>query len=141
MGILKYITRVKMVKCIYEEPQPPCNSAELESWCNLGYSARPVQQHVRDIGIILWKNGDDKVRVQFDAEINACYAVRKYNFCFCIYSKTGRFSPARCSRLFRQCTLIFAMIRLSVLSTASALAKCGNIHLEALRCILGGKGV
>ena len=130
-----------MVKRVYEEPQPLCNFDELENWCNLGYSARPVQQHVGDIGIILWKNGDGRVRVQFDAEINACYSVKRYNFCFCIYSKASRFPLARCSRLFRQYTLIFAMIRLSVLSTASALAKCGNIHLEALRCILGGKGV
>ena len=66
MGILKYITRVKMVKCIYEESQPPCNSDELENWCNLGYSARPVQQHVGDMGIILWKNNDGRVCVQFD---------------------------------------------------------------------------
>lgn len=66
MGASKYITRVKMVKCTGEEPQPPCNPDELENWCNLGYSARPVQQHVGDTGIVLWKNSDGSVCVQFD---------------------------------------------------------------------------
>lgn len=55
-----------MIKCIYEEPQPPCNFDELENWCNLGYSARPVQQHVGDMDIILWQNSDGKVCVQVD---------------------------------------------------------------------------
>ena len=130
-----------MVKCIYEEPQSPCNLDGLESWCNLEDSAQPVQQHVGDIDIILRKNGDGGVRVQFDAEINDCYSVKRYNFCFCIYSKTDCFPSVRCSRLFRQYIQIFATIRLTVLSTASALAKCGNIPLEALKCISGGKGV
>ena len=66
MNIPQYITRVKMVKCSHEEPQPPRNPDELENWCNSGYSARPVQQHVGDTGIILWKNSDGTVCVQFD---------------------------------------------------------------------------
>ncbi len=66
MPFLKFITRVKMVKCTGEEPQPPCNPDELENWCNLGYSARPVQQHVGDYGIVLWENSDGSVCVQFD---------------------------------------------------------------------------
>jgi hypothetical protein len=67
MDVSKYVTpRVKMVKCIYEEPSPPCNPDELENWCNLGYSARPVQQHVGDTGIILFENSNGRVCVQFD---------------------------------------------------------------------------
>ena len=66
MPFSKFITRVKMVKCTDEEPQPPCNPDDLEDWCNLGYSARPVQQHVGDYGIVLWENSDDSVCVQFD---------------------------------------------------------------------------
>ena len=68
MSISKFITRVKMVKCTGEEPQPPCNPDELENWCSLGYSARPVQQHVGDYGIMLWENSDGSVCVQFDDE-------------------------------------------------------------------------
>ena len=63
---LKPVAQVKMVKCIREEPQPPCNIDELEDWCNSGYSARPVQQHVGDTGIILWRNSDGMICVQFD---------------------------------------------------------------------------
>ena len=66
MNFPKYITRFKMVKCSLEEPQAPCNPDKLDSWCDLGYSARPVQQHIGDTGIILWKNSDGTVCVQFD---------------------------------------------------------------------------
>ena len=66
MGFMKRGTLVKMVKCITEEPQPPCNPDELENWCNLGYSARPVQQHVGDTGTIQFVNSKRETSVLFD---------------------------------------------------------------------------
>ena len=68
MTVLKRGMRVKMVKCIGEEPQPPCNPDELDNWCDLGYSARPVQQHVGDTGTIQFVNSKGGLSVLFDDE-------------------------------------------------------------------------
>ncbi len=68
MSVLKRGALVKMVKCIEEEPPPPCNPDELENWCNLGYSARPVQQHVGDTGTIQFVNSKGEVSVLFGDE-------------------------------------------------------------------------
>ena len=58
--------RVKMVKCIGLEPEPPCVLEELDDWCSMGYSAIPVQRHVGDSGSIMWVNPDWTVCVEFD---------------------------------------------------------------------------
>jgi hypothetical protein len=58
--------RVRMVRCIAEEPQPPANPVELELWCEAGKSGRPVQTHVGEEGIVLWVNDDRTACVAFD---------------------------------------------------------------------------
>ena len=58
--------RVKMIRCIGVEPEPPTDSEALELWCGNGYSARPVQTHVGEQGCILWTIKDDSVCVRFD---------------------------------------------------------------------------
>lgn len=65
MAVLKRGTLVRMVKCVEEEPQPPCNPNELGNLCNLGYSARPVQQHVGNTGTIQFVNSKGGVSVLF----------------------------------------------------------------------------
>jgi len=58
--------RVKMVRCIAEEPEPPQEPTELEAWCEAGKSGRPVQTHVGDEGAVLWLNDDGSLCVAFD---------------------------------------------------------------------------
>jgi len=58
--------RVKMTRCIGEEPEPPAGPLELEKWCEAGNSGRPVQTHVGDEGCVLWVNTDGSLCVQFD---------------------------------------------------------------------------
>ncbi len=57
--------RVRMVRCIGEEPDPPSDPQELEEWCEAGNSGRPVQTHVGDEGIILWINDNGSICVEF----------------------------------------------------------------------------
>lgn len=58
--------RVKMVRCLVEEPEPPQDVTELEAWCEVGKSGRPVQTHVGDRGTVLWLNDDGSLCVAFD---------------------------------------------------------------------------
>jgi hypothetical protein len=58
--------RVKMVRCIADEPEPPVEPAELEVWCEAGKSGRPVQTHLGDEGMSLWVNDDGSLCVAFD---------------------------------------------------------------------------
>ena len=58
--------RVRMIRCIEEEPEPPSDPEEFEAWCESGNSGRPVQNHVGDEGIVLWANTDERVSVLFD---------------------------------------------------------------------------
>ncbi len=58
--------RIRMVKCLGHEPDPPTDPMELQVWCNKGFSARPVQTHLNDLGTVLWINDDQSVCVQFD---------------------------------------------------------------------------
>lgn len=58
--------RVKMVRCVNPEPQPPTEPAELEVWCEYGLSGRPIQTHVGNEGTVLWVNEDGGVCVEFD---------------------------------------------------------------------------
>ena len=57
--------RVKMVRCIGEEPLPPIDLKELEEWWDAGKSGRPVQSHLGEEGCVLWVNEDGTVCVQF----------------------------------------------------------------------------
>ena len=56
---------VRMARCVGEEPEPPTDPDVFEEWCESGNSARPVQTHVGDAGIVLWINPDGTVCVQF----------------------------------------------------------------------------
>lgn len=58
--------RVKMVRCLGYEPKPPDDPAELEVWCAMGKSGRPVQTHIGEEGQVLWVNEDGTVCVAFD---------------------------------------------------------------------------
>ena len=58
--------RVKMIRCLGEEPEGPADPGELEQWCAVGNSGQPIQTHVGDEGTILWVNDDSSVCVEFD---------------------------------------------------------------------------
>ena len=60
------ILRVKMVRCIGYEPAPPTDPIALEEWAESGNSARPVQEHLGDEGIVLWINEDRTLCIGFD---------------------------------------------------------------------------
>lgn len=60
------ITRVVMIMCIGEEPDPPADPDEYEAWCESGRSGRPVQTHVGNAGIVLWTNPDGCICVEFE---------------------------------------------------------------------------
>lgn len=78
--------RVKMVRCIGEEPLPPIDLQELEAWCDEGKSGRPVQSHLGDEGWVLWVNEDGTLCVQFsDGDERVLY---REEVCF-VRSRTG----------------------------------------------------
>ena len=55
-----------MVRCLGVEPDPPADPAELEKWCELGKSGRPIQTHIGDFGTI-WEIRENQVLcVEFD---------------------------------------------------------------------------
>lgn len=54
-----------MVRCIAPEPLPPLDPVELQIWCARGYSARPVQTHLGDEGVVMWANEDRTVAIAF----------------------------------------------------------------------------
>lgn len=58
--------RVRMVHCIEEEPAAPRDSTELENWCEAGNSARPIQAHVGDYGIVQRIANEEVLIVLFD---------------------------------------------------------------------------
>ena len=58
--------RVRMVRCVGQEPQSPIDPVELEKWCEAGKSVRPVQTHVGEAGCVLWVNEDGSLCVQFE---------------------------------------------------------------------------
>ena len=59
--------RVRMVRCLGYEVEPPGDPIALEAWCVSGRSGRPVQTHVGDEGEVLWVNDEDgTVVVAFD---------------------------------------------------------------------------
>ena len=58
--------RVRMARCIGNEPEPPADPDEFEEWCESGHSGRPVQTHVGDEGVALWVNPNGSICVQFD---------------------------------------------------------------------------
>lgn len=58
--------RVRMIRCVAEEPHPPTGDEEREAWCGAGNSAIAVQTHVGDEGTVLWVNDDGTVCVAFD---------------------------------------------------------------------------
>ena len=55
-----------MARCAGEEPNPPTDPHEFEQWCESGYSGRPVQTHVGDLGTILWVDLDETLCIRFD---------------------------------------------------------------------------
>ena len=58
--------RVRMVWCAEEELSPPTNPSDLEAWCDLGKSARPIQTHVGDYGVVQSIVTEEAVTVVFD---------------------------------------------------------------------------
>ena len=58
--------RLRMVQCIEEEPDPPTDPLELEEWCELGKSARPIQTHIGDCGIVDKIVNEEALLVLFD---------------------------------------------------------------------------
>ena len=58
--------RVRMCKCIDEEPDAPSDTVELEKWCESGHSGIPIQTHIGDEGIVLSVRMDGVICVQFD---------------------------------------------------------------------------
>ena len=64
--------RIRMVRCIEEEPNPPTDPVEFEEWCASGKSGRPIQTHVGDCGVVnrivneevlcvLFNDGDERL--------------------------------------------------------------------------------
>ena len=60
------ILRVKMIRCIAQEPASPSDPIALEEWSESGNSARPVQEHIGDMGSVLWINEDLTLCIGFD---------------------------------------------------------------------------
>lgn len=60
------LIRVRMVRCLEQEPWPPDDPEQLEAWCALGLSAHPIQQHLGDQGDVLWINPGSSLCVRFD---------------------------------------------------------------------------
>lgn len=60
------MTRVRMARCVGEEPEPPADRDAFEEWCASGKSGRTVQTHFGDEGTVLWVDLDGAVCVQFD---------------------------------------------------------------------------
>lgn len=58
--------RVRMARCLFEEPDPPSDPTEFDEWCESGNSGRPIQTHVGDEGSVLWVNPSGSICVQFD---------------------------------------------------------------------------
>lgn len=58
--------RLRMVRCLEEEPEPPTDSLKFEEWCESGKSGRPIQTHVGDYGTVLQVVGDRSICVRFD---------------------------------------------------------------------------
>ena len=58
--------RVKMVRCIQTESDPPAEPLELEEWCESGNSGRPVQTHIGDYGIVQRVETEEALLVLFD---------------------------------------------------------------------------
>lgn len=56
---------VRMVRCLYAEPDPPNDPDELEAWCAEGKSARPIQSHVGDTGVVLKVYPDESICIEF----------------------------------------------------------------------------
>lgn len=60
------LIRVRMVRCLGEEPRPPDDPEQLDVWCAQGRSARPIQLHLGDHGDVLWINPFSSLCVRFD---------------------------------------------------------------------------
>lgn len=58
--------RVRMIRCIGAEPDPPADHYALERWCAAGNSSRPIQTHIGEDGCVLWTNENGSLCVQFD---------------------------------------------------------------------------
>ncbi len=58
--------RVRMIRCIDEEPDPPSDPVELEEWCESGFSGIPIQTHIGGEGIVQWVRIDGVACVRFD---------------------------------------------------------------------------
>ena len=59
-------SRVRMVRCLDEEPAPPTIPQEFESWCESGKSGRPIQTHLGDYGVVQTVRNEEAVLVRFD---------------------------------------------------------------------------
>ena len=59
-------SRIRMVRCLEEEPIPPIDPQEFEFWCESGKSGRPIQTHIGDCGIVQKIENEEAVLVLFD---------------------------------------------------------------------------
>lgn len=58
--------KVRMARCIAEEPIPPADVLELEKWCESGKSGRPIQTHIGDCGIVQYIVNEEVLSVCFE---------------------------------------------------------------------------
>lgn len=58
--------RIRMTRCIEEEPSPPMEPMEFEKWCESGKSGRPIQTHLGDYGVVDRIVNEEALRVLFD---------------------------------------------------------------------------
>ena len=58
--------RIRMVRCIEDEPEPPSEPDEFEAWCESGKSGRTIQTHLGDYGIVQRIIGEEAIVVRFD---------------------------------------------------------------------------
>ena len=59
-------SRIRMVGCLEQEPAPPIDPQQFESWCESGKSGRPIQTHIGDCGIVQKIETEEALLVLFD---------------------------------------------------------------------------
>ena len=58
--------KIRMTRCIAEEPTPPDDALEFEEWCESGKSGRPIQTHIGDCGIVQRIDDEEVLCVRFE---------------------------------------------------------------------------